>query len=93
MIVGIVQVEIFLYEVNSLKEKRHIVKSLIERLKSRFNISIAETSDLDIWNKGVIGFSVVGNSSYFVDSNISRVLNFIDNDGRLEIINQSIEII
>lgn len=93
MIVGIVQVEIFLYEVNSLKEKRHIVKSLIERLKSRFNISIAETSDLDIWNKGVIGFSVVGNSSDFVASNISRVLNFIDNDGRLEIINQSIEII
>lgn len=92
MLVGIVELEVFIFETNSLKEKRQVVKSLIGRLGSRFNISIAEVDDLDTWNRSVIGFSLVGNEKHFIESSISKVINFVDNDERLEIINEKIEI-
>ncbi len=93
MRVGLVELDLILYEVASLKEKRQVVRSLIERLRSRFNISIGEIGNLDMWNKTSIGFSLVGNDPGFINSGISKVLDFIDGDYRLEIIKQDIEII
>lgn len=93
MLVGIVELDLMLYSVGSLKEKRQVVKSLMARLASRFNISIAEVENLDMWNKASIGLALVANDRGFIDSSISKILNFIDNDDRLEIINKNIEII
>lgn len=92
MIVGICKVELRIYEANSLKEKRHVIKSLIGKLSSRFNISIAEVDLNDLWQRAVIGFSLVSNETVQVNKVISNVLNFIENDGRVEIINNDIEI-
>ena len=92
MIIGICKVELHIYESNSLKEKRHVVKSIIGKLSSRFNISIAEVDLNDLWQRAVIGFSIVSNETVQVNKVISNVLNFIENDGRVEIINNDIEI-
>lgn len=92
MIVGICKVELHIYESNSLKEKRHVIKSIIGKLSSRFNISIAEVDLNDLWQRAVIGFSIVSNETVQVNKVISNVLNFIENDGRVEIINNDIEI-
>lgn len=93
MLVGVCEVELLIYDSNSLKEKRQVIKSLVERIKSRFNVSIAEISEQDIWNKGVIGFAVVGNTNVLVDKMIASIINFIDNDHRVEIINKNIEVL
>lgn len=93
MIIGSCNVELYLYESNSLKEKRHIIKSIIERIKNRYNVSIAEVDFNDVWNKSTIGFVCVSNDVVHANKVISNVLNFIDGDGRVEIINQDIEIL
>ncbi len=46
MIVGTCMVKLKIYEANSLKDKRHVVKSIIGRLQSRFNVSIAEIGEM-----------------------------------------------
>ncbi len=86
MVVGICEIECIIFECNSLKEKRHVIKSIIQRLQSRFNISIAEVGENDKWQRSIIGFSVVSNSNKQIESVISSVINFIDNDERIEII-------
>jgi len=66
----------------SLKAKRSIVKGLIGRLKSRFNISISEVDDQDIKTSAVIGIAIVCNESRFIDQQFDSIINFMRNDGR-----------
>ena len=63
MIVCSCEIEILIYEANSLKEKRHVVKSLIERIKSKFNASVAEVGYNELWNRSMLGIAVVSNLS------------------------------
>lgn len=93
MIVGICSIKLRIFESYSLKEKRQIIKSIIGRLKSRFNISIAEIDLNDNWNIGLIGFSCVSNNTKHVNEIISKVVKFIDGDSRVEIIDSNIEIL
>lgn len=93
MIIGSCEVELVIYGVNSLKEKRHIIKSLICRIQSRFNVSIAEVGHNDIWRSGIVGFACVTTSTKHANQVISKVVKFIENDTRVEIVNCDIEIL
>lgn len=93
MIIGACRLKVHIFESYSLKDKRQVIKSLLERLKSRYNISIAEIDDLDSWQSALIGFACVSNQTKHVQSVITNVIRFIDNDGRLEITAQEIEIL
>jgi uncharacterized protein YlxP (DUF503 family) len=86
VVTGVCRMVLLIHEPNSLKEKRHIVKSIIERLKSRFNVSVAETGLNDIWRSAEIGIACVSNDRLHIDSTLSSVINFIENDGRIEIV-------
>jgi uncharacterized protein YlxP (DUF503 family) len=82
MIVGVMTAHLSLLGVTSLKGKRSIVKSLIGRLKSRFNISIAEVDHQDIKTNAVIGIAVISNESRFIDKQFDSIIDFMRNDGR-----------
>jgi len=79
-------------EGNSLKEKRQVIRSIIERLKNRFNISIAEVGDLDVIRRSSIGFTVVSNEKTYIERLMGKVINFIDSDVRVQIIDIDKEI-
>jgi uncharacterized protein len=82
MLVGTMTAQIYMHGIASLKEKRGIVKSLIGRLQSRFNISVSEVDQQDSRGSAVIGIAVVSNDSRFIDKQLDTVLNFMRNDGR-----------
>jgi uncharacterized protein YlxP (DUF503 family) len=82
MIVGVMTAHLSLLGVTSLKGKRSIVKSLIGRLKSRFNISVSEVDHQDSKSMAVIGIAVVSNESDFIDKQFDSILDFMRNDGR-----------
>lgn len=77
MIISIARIELSLPGVNSLKEKRRILKSLLAKLKNKFNISIAEIDDNDILRKAVVGAAIVSNKSSFGDQVIAKVIDEI----------------
>lgn len=82
MIVGVMTAHLSLQGITSLKEKRSIVKSLIGRLKNRFNISIAEVDYQDSKSIAVIGVAVVSNDTRFIDQQFDAIVGFMRNDGR-----------
>ena len=86
MFVGICSLELLLSECSSLKDKRQVIRSLIERLKRRFNISIAEIGYLDLLRRSEIGFSIVSNETRHLESLMGRVVSFIEGDSRVQII-------
>ncbi len=82
MFTGTAKICIHLQGTDTLKDKRRIVKSVIERLKSRFNVSAAEIDRLDNKRMAVIGIAVVSNDRTFTVSQLETIMNFINNDGR-----------
>jgi hypothetical protein len=85
MTVGTLIIQIPLPGIGSLKDKRRIVKSLTERLQSRFNVSIAEIAAQDSHRIAVIGLAVVANEGAFVRRQLDTVLEFLRNDNRVVI--------
>jgi uncharacterized protein YlxP (DUF503 family) len=82
MFTGTAKICLYLQGVSTLKEKRMIVKSVIGRLKSRYNVSAAEVDRMDNKQMAVIGLAVVSNDRTFTISQMDTILNFIYNDGR-----------
>ena len=93
MIIGICTCEIFIFNANSLKSKRSVVKSIIEKSKNRFNISIAEVGENDKWQKSIIAFSTISNDQKIVEETIEKVINFFDSYSEIEIIKINREIL
>lgn len=82
MVIGVLNTTLVLHGIGSLKAKRSIVKSLIGRIKSRFNVSIAEVDHQDSRRSAILGLAVVSNESGFVHEQLDTVLNFMQQDGR-----------
>ncbi|MCL5280560.1 MAG: DUF503 domain-containing protein [Planctomycetes bacterium] len=82
MLVGVMKAQMFLPGVSSLKEKRHIVKAVIGRLQSRFNVSVSEVEHQDSHTSAVLGMAVVSNERAFIDQQLDAILHFMRNDGR-----------
>ncbi len=81
------EVEFKIEDSRSLKDKRRVVKSLINRTRNNFNVSIAEIDNNDMLNLAKIGLSFVSNSSRFVDKTFDKVIAFWENNFNIEIIN------
>lgn len=93
MAVGICSLTIRIYDSHSLKDKRKVVKSLVEKIKLRFNVSIAEIDLNDNWQKANLGFVTISNDSVLTNQILWKVIEFIDGDSRVEIIDKLIEIL
>jgi uncharacterized protein YlxP (DUF503 family) len=75
--VGIARVTIFVAGSHSLKEKRSVVRRVKDLVRQKFNVSIAEVGSLDVWQRALIGLSLVGNERRFVESALDEILAFI----------------
>lgn len=92
MVVGSMKIELFLHDNHSLKGKRKIVKSIVNKTKNKFNVAIAEVGSNDKWQKIELGVSAVGNDRRHIDSSLNNVLVFIDSLFLAEIVNSELEI-
>ena len=72
-VVGVLTLELRIDHAHSLKEKRHVVKSLKERLRHKFNVSVAEIEDQDLHNSAVIAAATVSPSHAFAEKVLAAV--------------------
>lgn len=77
MTVGVCRVTLRLPENGSLKGKRQLVRSITTRLRTRFNVAVAEVDDNDRWQIATIGVSCVSNDARHAHEMLSRVVSFI----------------
>jgi uncharacterized protein len=78
VVIGVGYVSIQIFESHSLKDKRRVVRSLVERMRSRFNAGIAEVDYLDSWQMAGIGFTCVSNSTAHADEMLASIIDFIE---------------
>jgi len=93
MVVGICQLDIRIPENHSLKGKRHVIRKLIDRVRSRFNAAISEVGDNDLWQRAQIGICVVGNDHRHINSSLDKIIDFIEKMNLIETIHTEMEIL
>jgi len=93
MVTGLCTVELRLDWSNSLKDKRREIKSLIDRVRCKFNVSIAEIGSQDEWRRAVLGFAAVSCDRRHVDSMVNEVMKFIERNTDAEMVSFESEII
>ncbi len=93
MVVGILRLSLSIPAASSLKDKRQVVRKIIGRIQARFEVSIAEVGENDIWQRAQLGISVVGNDRRFINEVLDKVRGFIDELYLAPILDQELEIL
>jgi uncharacterized protein YlxP (DUF503 family) len=91
MTVGIARLTLFLPEVHSLKEKRMILRRVKDRAQQKFNLSIAEVGENDLWQRALLGIAVVGHGRRFVESALDEVIRFVHDAAEVSNVEREIQ--
>ena len=92
MHVGVCQIELRLPENHSLKGKRQVIKSIITRLQNKFNVSVAEVDNQDLWQLATLGVACVSNYRRHTDETLANVVKFVaQNYPDVELLSSEIE--
>jgi len=76
---ALLTIELFLPQSRSLKDKRRVIKSLKDRLRSRFNLSIAEVEHLETWQRCRLAAALVSSNGARLEADITEIVNTINN--------------
>ncbi len=77
MTVGLLTLELYLSDTDSLKMKRSLIAPIVQRVRTRFNVSVCEAEAQDVLSRGVIAVACVGVSDRHVQSQLQAVLNYV----------------
>ncbi len=86
MIVGVLVVDIYIPESNSLKDKRSVLKRLKDRIRNKFNVSVAEVDDHDIWRRAKIGIAHISSNGRFSGQELQKVAKFLEDDFQIQVL-------
>ena len=90
MVVGVLRLTLYIHGAASLKDKRQVLRKVTDRLRSRFNVSVAEVGDNDNWQRAVVGICAVANDHSFVNEVLDKCAR--DAGAIAEIVNREMEI-
>ena len=93
MVIGLCEIELSIPESHSLKDKRQILRSLLDNLRNKFNVSAAEVDRQNAWQQAVIGVACVSNEGKFSNQVLNKVMDTINSNPRVVVIDYSIEML
>jgi uncharacterized protein YlxP (DUF503 family) len=93
MAVGLLILELHIPDARSLKDKRHVLRSLKDRLREKFNVAVAELDHEDVWQRSVIGIVTLSNEEHHVEQSLQHVLSEADRLLGPVLISHSVELL
>lgn len=92
MVVGIARVVLGIPGAQSLKDKRSVVRRVIDRVRAKFNAAVAEVGDNDVHRRAVIGVSVVSSDRRHANEMLDTILSFVSTASEALVLERAIEI-
>jgi uncharacterized protein YlxP (DUF503 family) len=93
VIIGVLRFTLFIPESSSLKDKRRVLRSLKDRLRSQFNVSVAEIGGQDLWQRAHIGVVLASGDRQFAAQALQKILNRLDSWRLGEVLEVEMEIL
>src|SRR5712664_2353702 len=91
MVVGVLRLTLVVPGARSLKEKRHAVRKITDRVRSRYNVGIAEVGENDVWQRAVLGGASVANDRSFVNEVLDQVVRDAELLGVAAVVSREME--
>ncbi|MFO7265427.1 MAG: DUF503 domain-containing protein [Limnochordales bacterium] len=92
MVVGLLTLELYIHDSASLKAKRRAVRSLYDRIRTRFNVSVAEVGNHDAWQRATLAVAVATTDASQAYRVLSAVVDFVQRDGSVELSDYAVEL-
>ena len=92
MVIGTLSLKLAIFEATSLKDKRRVIKSLKDRLRNRYNVSVAEVGSLERWQQAELGVAVVANDGRFVESCLHKIVDYVRLDRGCSLVDYEVEV-
>ena len=92
MYVGALRMELYMPQCRTLKEKRQVVRSIIDRIRNRFNVAVAEVDKQDLWQVSSLAIACVSNSEYAVREALGRVERAVEAMGKAEVLESPLHV-
>ena len=93
MTIGVLYIDLLVHGARSLKDKRRVVKGLKQRIRNRFNCSVAETDFHDQWGRAQLTICVVSNESHHANTQLNEIAQFAEHNRDAEITQYQIEML
>jgi uncharacterized protein YlxP (DUF503 family) len=93
MHIGLLTVTIDIPGSQSLKDKRQVVRSVLETIRSKFNVSAAEIGELELWQRATLAFVAVSNEAAFADKVLAKVADTIESEPRCAVLATELEML
>ena len=91
MVVGLLKVKLYMPSVRSLKDKRKILRSLKEKIRNKFNVSIAEVDYQDYHQSALLGIAQVASDTSYLQSSLERICSLIRQNPEIAFVHTEIE--
>jgi hypothetical protein len=92
MIVAVARITLHIPDNHSLKGKRKVIKGLVEKIRNRFDASVAEVADHDLWQKAQLGLAMVSNDSQLLDARVNKIIHFIEEQHVAQVMDSQVEL-
>ena len=92
MVVGALNMTLFLPEGNNLKSKRKVVRSILDRTRAKFNVAAAEVGANDLWQRLELGFAVCANQTGHAEKQMEEILRFVERLALAEVMDVRVEV-
>jgi hypothetical protein len=92
MIIAAARITLIIPDNDSLKGKRKVVRSLVEKVRHKFEAATAEVGDNEKWQKAQIGVALVGNDSQLLSTRLDQIMKFMESLHLAEIIDSHVEL-
>ena len=92
MVVGVLRLALVIRSARSLKDKRSALRRIIDRVRARYNVSIAEVGDNDAWQRALVGVTAVANDRSFVNEVLDKVVRDVEMLGVADLVGREMEL-
>ena len=92
MYIGALRIELYMPQCHNLKEKRQVIRSVIDRISNRFNVAISEVDKNDLWQVCSLGIACISNSEYNAREILESVDRSVRAEGKAEVLESHVEI-
>ena len=92
MVVGVAALELYIPGCASLKEKRHVLRSLKDRLRRRFNVAVSEVDHQDLWQRATLAIVTAANDAAVVHGVLAHAQRLVEGERRVELVDVQVEL-
>ena len=92
MFIGALRLQLLILDAQNLKQKRRVLHALIDRIRNKFNASVAEVDGQNLWQRSMLGVCILGTDKQHVNSSLSKVVELISHFPPVSLLDYELEI-